>query len=128
MAPLKLRELLATTKALGDENRLRIPCALEHRELCLCQIVKLLRLATSTVSRHMSILQQARLVACRKQGRWVFFRLARSEANRAARDALAMVTRALRGDRLVRADAKRLEDILKMDPELLCRKQTTCRS
>ena len=57
-----MRDLLAVTKALSDENRLRIVLALHGRELCLCQIVELLGLATSTVSRHASILQQARLV------------------------------------------------------------------
>ena len=54
-----MRELLTLMKALADENRLRIITALNGRELCLCQIVELLGLATSTVSRHASILQQA---------------------------------------------------------------------
>ena len=70
-----MRELLAITKALADENRLRILAALDGRELCLCQIVELLGLATSTVSRHASVLQQARLIESRKQGRWTYFRL-----------------------------------------------------
>jgi ArsR family transcriptional regulator len=71
----EMRETLAVMKALADENRLRIVAALEGRELCLCQVVQLLGLATSTVSRHMSILQQARLVESRKDGRWTYFRL-----------------------------------------------------
>ena len=70
-----MRELLAAMKALADENRLRVVRALKGRELCLCQIVELLGLATSTVSRHMSILHQARLVESRKEGRWTYFRL-----------------------------------------------------
>ena len=57
-----MRELLAVMKALADPSRLRIVAALHGRELCLCQIVELVGLATSTVSRHMSILEQARLV------------------------------------------------------------------
>jgi ArsR family transcriptional regulator, arsenate/arsenite/antimonite-responsive transcriptional repressor len=57
-----MRELLATTKALADESRLRILASLQGRELCLCQLVELLGLAASTVSRHASILEQARLV------------------------------------------------------------------
>ena len=62
-----MRDLLAVMKALADENRLRIVAALQGRELCLCQIVELLGLATSTVSRHASILQQARLVQSRRK-------------------------------------------------------------
>jgi DNA-binding transcriptional ArsR family regulator len=53
-----MRELIAITKALADESRLRAIGLLKHQELCLCQIVEVLGLASSTVSRHMSILQQ----------------------------------------------------------------------
>ena len=121
-----MRELLAVMKALADENRLRIIGALNGRELCLCQIVELLGLATSTVSRHASILQQARLVQSRKEGRWTYFRLD-DEASEAARDAAALVVRELSRDRRGREDRKRLAQILKTDPEVLCRKQSQCK-
>ncbi len=67
-------------RALGDENRLRALLALRGGELCVCQLIALLRLAPSTVSKHMTILQQAGLVACRKEGRWHQYRLAGPEA------------------------------------------------
>ena len=63
------------TKALADENRVRILAALKNRELCVCQIIDLLQLAPSTVSKHLSILRQARLLAVRKTGRWAYYRL-----------------------------------------------------
>ena len=122
-----MRNLLSVTKALADENRLRIVAALHGRELCLCQIVELLGLATSTVSRHTSILHQARLVQARKQGRWTYFRLDK-EAPAVAEEAMALVVRALKADSQVREDRKRLTQILKIDPEDLCRKQSECRS
>ena len=121
-----MRELLAVMKALADENRLRIIAALHGRELCLCQIVELLGLATSTVSRHASILQQARLVHLRKQGRWTYFRLD-EDAPSQADEATALVVRALKGDSQAREDAKRLRQILKLDPEELCRQQSECK-
>ena len=96
------------------------------RELCLCQIVELLGLATSTVSRHTSILQQARLVSSRKAGRWTYFRLD-EEAPSQADEAIALVVGALKGDSRIREDAKRLRQILKLDPEALCRKQSECK-
>ena len=71
-----MRDLMAVTKALADESRVRILLALEAGELCVCQIVELLQLAPSTVSKHMSILKQARLLESRKEGRWMFYRLA----------------------------------------------------
>jgi DNA-binding transcriptional ArsR family regulator len=121
-----MRELLAVMKALADENRLRIVAALHDRELCLCQIVELLGLATSTVSRHASILQQARLVHSRKEGRWTYFRIA-EDAPREAQRAAALVVEALRGDTQARKDASSLKKILKLDPEELCRKQSECK-
>ncbi|MFV2066604.1 MAG: ArsR/SmtB family transcription factor [Pirellulales bacterium] len=121
-----MRELLAVVKALADENRLRILAALDGHELCLCQIVTLLGLATSTVSRHASILQQARLVESRKQGRWTYFRLD-EDAPTVAQEATAMVIRALKRDPRARADRRHLTQILKMDPEELCRKQSECK-
>ena len=68
------------TKALSDENRVRTLLALGGRELCVCQIVELLGLAPSTVSKHMSILANARLVESRQDGRWRYYRLAGIEA------------------------------------------------
>lgn len=70
-----MRELLAVTKALSDPNRVRALMALQAGELCVCQVIELLGLAPSTVSKHMAVLCQARLVETRKEGRWVFYRL-----------------------------------------------------
>lgn len=122
-----MRELLAVMKALADPSRLRVVAALEGRELCLCQIVELLELATSTVSRHMAILERARLVDARKAGRWTYFRLAGEHGRREAEEAAALVMRALASDEEVRGDTARLKRILKMDPEKLCRKQGECK-
>jgi DNA-binding transcriptional ArsR family regulator len=118
-----MRELLAVMKALADPSRLRIVAALHGRELCLCQIVELLGLATSTVSRHMSILERARLVDARKEGRWTYFRPAGDEGRPEAREAAALVTKTLAQDSRVRADAQRLRQVLKLNREELCRRQ-----
>ena len=123
-----MRELLAAMKALSDENRLRIVVSLNGRELCLCQIVELLCLATSTVSKHMSVLQQARLVEARKDGRWTYFRLADAEPPEMVRRATELVLASLGKDAKVRDDARRLKEILKKDPEQLCRAQSACRT
>jgi ArsR family transcriptional regulator, arsenate/arsenite/antimonite-responsive transcriptional repressor len=118
-----VRDLLSVMKALADANRLRIIAALNGRELCLCQIVELLGLATSTVSRHTSILQQARIVDSRKDGRWNYFRLSEKAESEEARQATALVLDTTSRDPQIRDDAKRLKQILKIDPEVLCRRQ-----
>jgi ArsR family transcriptional regulator len=122
-----VRELLAVMKALADSSRLRIVAALHGRELCLCQIVELVGLATSTVSRHMSILEQARLVDARKEGRWTYFRLAGEPGRPEANEAAALVCRALAKNAQGRTDNARLKQILKVNPEELCRQQSECK-
>jgi len=122
-----VRELLAVMKALADPSRLRIVAALRGHELCLCQVVELVGLATSTVSRHMSILEQARLVDARKDGRWTYFRLAGEQGRPEAEEAAALVFRALAQDDQARADRARLKQLLKMNPEELSRQQSECK-
>ena len=113
-------DFMAITKALADGNRVRMLLALRGQELCLCQIIELVALAPSTVSKHMSILRQSRLVDGRKDGRWMYYRLAGRHASPAVRQALEWVQSSLGEEPQVRRDAERLQEILKVDPERLC--------
>ena len=108
------------TKALADENRVRALMALKGSELCVCQIIELLGLAPSTVSRHMSILKQARLVEARKEGRWMYYRLPDKTAPVQVREALSWVKKSLVRNKRIQMDAGRLKEILKVDRETLC--------
>lgn len=116
-------ELMAITKALADENRVRLLVTLERQELCVCQLIELVGLAPSTVSKHMAILRQARLVEGRKEGRWMYYRLPGAEASSVVRQAIEWVQKSLAGDRQVRSDAQKLKEILKADPRVLCESQ-----
>ncbi len=116
----RLRHVLEVHKALSDSNRLRALLALKGRELCVCQITELLQLAPSTVSKHLSILKQARLVEMRKVGRWIYYRL--TEPDSASAELIRFLETSLADDRQIRDDRKRLKDILKIDPDTLCRR------
>jgi len=118
-----MRDFMAITKALADENRLRLLLALRRKELCVCQLIELVRLAPSTVSKHMSILKPARLVDSRKDGRWRYYRLAGAQAPSAVRQAIQWVSGSLEADPQMAADGQRLVDILKLDPQELCEAQ-----
>ena len=118
-----LWDFMAIAKALADENRVRMLLSLREQELCLCQIVEMIGLAPSTVSKHMSILRQARLVVGRKEGRWQHYRLAGPSALPAVCRAIQWVRRSLADDPQVVADAERLEQILKLDAQELCERQ-----
>jgi DNA-binding transcriptional ArsR family regulator len=115
-----MRDFMAIAKALADENRVRFLLALRGQELCLCQIVEFAGLAPSTVSKHMSVLKQARLVESRKEGRWMYYRLPGKEAPAAVVRAIEWVSRILANDPQIATDRKRLAEVLKLDPHILC--------
>ena len=64
-----------TFKGLSDPVRLRIVALLLERELCVCDLMAVLKLPQSTVSRHMIRLKAAGLVADRRAGKWVHYQL-----------------------------------------------------
>jgi DNA-binding transcriptional ArsR family regulator len=51
-----MKDVLAIAKALADENRTRVLMFLRAGELCVCQIMEMMGLAPSTVSKHLNIL------------------------------------------------------------------------
>lgn len=115
---------MTITRALSDQNRVRMLMALAGRELCVCQIIELLGLAPSTVSKHMSILANARLVESRQDGRWRYYRLAGDNAPDEVRGAIAWTLRSASNSSQIRKDSERLEKIIKLDPQILCRVQS----
>jgi ArsR family transcriptional regulator len=117
-----MRDFLQITKALADENRLRMLMALQGGEVCVCQITELMGLAMSTVSKHLSVLYQAGLVSARKEGRWMYYSLPGKGAPTAAREAVAWVRRSLDGQERIGEDSKRLKKVLAMDVGVLCKR------
>src|SRR3954463_7703557 len=63
-------------RAFSDRTRLRIPPMLRGGgELCVCDIVAVLRVPQPKASRHLAYLRRARLVQARKAGLWSYYRL-----------------------------------------------------
>jgi DNA-binding transcriptional ArsR family regulator len=119
-----MESVLAIAKALSDENRVRALLALGNQEVCVCQIIELLKLAPSTVSKHMSILKQARLVIGKKNGRWMHYRLPGKAASPVVRQALAWVRQAASDDPSIRMDAEKMKKIMGTNRELICERQS----
>lgn len=109
-------DFLTISRALTDENRVRILMALRERELCVCQITGFLDLAPSTTSKHLSILRQAKLIRSRKKGKWVYYTQAKpEEAPEAVREAMGWAVKALKDSPTVQEDKTRIEEILKLE-------------
>src|SRR5687768_8139377 len=63
-------------RAFSDRTRLRILHLLTGGELCVCDLVEVLRVPQPKVSRHLAYLRKAGLVVARKGGYWSYYNLA----------------------------------------------------
>ena len=122
MANYRLQDFMDIARALADESRVRTLLALKQGELCVCQITEILDLAPSTVSKHMALLRQARLVDSRKEGRWIYYRLP-DDPSPVVKQALEWVSRSLEEALEIAHDRKHLEEIVCLEPEALCQLQ-----
>lgn len=117
-----LTEQLTIAQSLSDSSRVRVLMALRAGELCACQLIELLELSPSTVSRHMTLLRQAGLVQQRRNGRWTYYRLAGAGASEVARGALGWLASVLKDDPRLVADRRLMADLRLQDKEELCRR------
>ncbi len=63
-------------KCLADETRLRIALLLQREgELCVCELTCALGQSQPKISRHLALLRNQGLLADRRQGQWVYYRL-----------------------------------------------------
>lgn len=115
-------QFMNLTKAMSDENRVRILLALSTLdELCVCHINDLLKLAPSTVSKHLFLLKNARLLTARKDGHWIYYRLnTDSNAPEAVIDAVKCIVKAISGEPDIKADRQRLQEILSASIQSTC--------
>ena len=63
-------------RAFSDRTRLRILRLLQQEELCVCDLVSILRVPQPTASRHLAYLRRAGLVRVRKNQSWSYYSLA----------------------------------------------------
>jgi len=62
-------------RALADATRLRLLNLIADREICVCYFVEVLRISQPKVSRHLAYLRRAGIVASRREGKWMHYRL-----------------------------------------------------
>ena len=107
-------------KAVADPSRVRILKLLEGGELCVCQITAVLDLAPATVSKHVAALKTAGLVQQRRDGKWVYYRLAEREFNPYAALFLGLVRASLADDPTVSEDRRVLAMVNATPLQMLC--------
>jgi len=101
---------LTALRALADDTRLRFYNILSHQELNVNEIVRVMEMGQSRVSRHLKILTEAGLLSSRRDGLWVYY------STNEAKDIepLGSAVRALiERDPSVRADLLRTQEIVR---------------
>jgi len=104
-------ELQKVFKTLSDPTRMRILRLLEEEELMVQELMEVLGMAQSRVSRHLAILREAGLLRDRRDGTYVFYRLSPPPEG-AWRDGWALVRRILAKDPTAERDRTLLRRVL----------------
>ncbi len=112
-------------RALGDETRLRILALLASGEICVCHIHGALAIPQPTASRHLAYLRRAGLVATRRDGLWVHYRLA-PPADPALAAVLVAALEALGSTRGTGTDRRRLSGLIDVPVQALERAAACC--
>jgi ArsR family transcriptional regulator len=94
-------------QALGDRTRLRLLNLMGDQEICVCYFVEILGQSQPKISRHLAYLRGSGIVAARREGRWMHYRVV-MPPHAGATQILRQTLTALREERAMQADAGRL--------------------
>jgi len=98
-------------KALSDPNRLRILKMLQTKSLCVCEITDVLRLATSTVSKHLSILKSTGFIIETKDGKWVNYLINPRPADARISSVLSTLDFWISDDQMIISDKQKVQKV-----------------
>jgi ArsR family transcriptional regulator len=79
------REMESLFKALADRTRLRLLNLMGADEICVCFLVEVLKTNQPKISRHLAYLRRAGVVASRREGKWIHYRIVEPPDPHAAR-------------------------------------------
>lgn len=94
-------------QALGDNTRLRLLNLIGEQEVCVCYFVEVLAVPQPKISRHLAYLRKAGIVAARREGKWMHYRIIMPQ-HRGASQILRQTIAWLGVDQAMQADRSRL--------------------
>ncbi|HEY1904303.1 MAG TPA: metalloregulator ArsR/SmtB family transcription factor [Terracidiphilus sp.] len=103
--PVPLANLFA---ALADTTRLRLLNLMAGREVCVCYFVEILHQGQPKISRHLAYLRKAGIVAARREGKWMHYRIT-PPLDPASASILAATLASLSSDKQMQADTSKLD-------------------
>jgi len=104
----KAFDLARLFAALADRTRVRLLNLMDGREVCVCYFVEILGQSQPKISRHLAYLRAAGVVAARRDGKWMHYRIA-FPADAGAARILRETLDVLRADKQLQADSSRLD-------------------
>ena len=107
MSPQARFELERFFQALGDKTRLRLLNLMGDQEICVCYFVQILGAPQPKISRHLAYLRSAGIVAVRREGKWMHYRIV-MPPHVGASQVLRQTLDSLKEDRAMQADRARL--------------------
>jgi arsenate reductase/ArsR family transcriptional regulator len=120
-----LRDYESTLKAAADPTRVRILKILEGGEMCVCQVIAILSLGQSTVSKHLFLLRTAGLIKDRRDRKWVHYSLDRGSDSPYAGRILRNLRGWLNEDPVVAKDRERAAMARAIGPIAICERNMT---
>jgi len=72
---MQMKDTLKILKALADPTRLRIISLRLRRDLCVCELMFILKMEQSRISHQLRILRDADLVEDKREGKWITYRV-----------------------------------------------------
>lgn len=94
-------------QALGDSTRLRLLNLMGDQEICVCYFVEILGSPQPKISRHLAYLRSVGIVAVRRDGKWMHYRVVMPPHIGAAQT-LRQTLAWLKEDKAMQADRARL--------------------
>lgn len=104
-------------KALSDPNRLRVLKMLQIKPLCVCEITDVLQLATSTVSKHLSILKDIGFIVEERDGKWVNYTINKHSSDPRVSEILSSLEFWIADDSVISTDKQK---VIKVDRNEVC--------
>jgi ArsR family transcriptional regulator len=103
----KSYDLALLFAALADRTRLRLLNLMNGKEVCVCYFVEILGQSQPKISRHLAYLRRAGIVAARREGKWMHYKIVVPKHAGAAR-ILTETLSVLFEDKTMQADLSRL--------------------
>jgi ArsR family transcriptional regulator len=107
MTPKTAFDLERFFQALGDRTRLRLLNLMGDQEICVCYFVEIFGQSQPKISRHLAYLRASGIVAARREGRWMHYRIV-MPPHAGAAQILRQTLAALREEKAMQVDEARL--------------------